>query len=93
MKLVKFQIGYPTAGSPGHSNSIAAGAVGIAGVEIGLAGTASGQNHCRSLKQINMAALLIENVGPFTTPIIHYQIHRNPVCEDFNIFGSNDPVR
>ena len=45
MKLVKFQIGYPTAGSPGHSNSISAGAIGITGVEVGLAGTASGQNH------------------------------------------------
>ena len=42
VKLIEFHVGHPTAGTPGHGNTVASGAVRIAGVQVDLAGPASG---------------------------------------------------
>ena len=45
VELVELHVGDPTAGTPGHCDAVAAGTVGVAGIEVGLARAAGGQHH------------------------------------------------
>ena len=62
VELVEFHIGHPAAGTPGHGNAIAGGTVGVAGVQIHLAGTTGGQYHGVGADDIHFAGIVIQKI-------------------------------
>ena len=66
VELVEFHVADPAAGSPAHGDAVAAGAIRVAGVKIGLACAAGRQDHRRRLEQIDMIAALIERIYAVT---------------------------
>ena len=63
MKLVELHVANPTARPPGHGDTIAAGAVGIGGVEISLAGATGSEHHEAGFYQLDIIAALVEDVA------------------------------
>ena len=63
MKLVELHVGNPTARPPGHGDAIAAGAVGIGGIEISLAGATGGEYHEAGFYELDIIAALVEDVA------------------------------
>ena len=63
MELVELHVGHAATCAPGHGDPVAGGEIGIAGIEIDLAGTAAGKHHERGLKNRHMARVAIEYIG------------------------------
>ena len=68
MELVELHVGDAAARAPGHGNAVAAGAVGVGGVEIGLAGAAGGEHDEFCLDGENPAAGVIEHESASAAP-------------------------
>lgn len=67
MELNEFHVAYPTAGTPGHGDTIAGTDVGVTGVEIDLAGPAGGEDDKTSADGFDATGLAIEGVGTTNT--------------------------
>ncbi len=63
VKLVELHIGNPTTPSPRYRDAVAAGAVGIAGVQIGFTRTPGRKGDDFGLKQTDFIAGPIQHVG------------------------------
>ena len=63
VKLDKFHIGNATARAPGHGNPVARAGVGIAGIEINLAGAARGQHGLAGREYVDAFLAEINGVG------------------------------
>ncbi len=63
VKLVELHVGDPAARPPGHGNAVTTGAVGVAGVQIDLAGAPGGQYHHAGLKHMHMVVAPVERIG------------------------------
>jgi hypothetical protein len=81
MKLIELKIRHPAAGAPGHGDTVAAGSIRVAGIEIGLARSTRGQYHAAGLEQVDPAAALVEDVGALAASTGCHQVHRHPVGE------------
>ena len=85
MELVEFQVGNPATGAPGHGDAIAAGAIRVAGIEVGLAGPTGGHRHEACLEQFNVSAVTIQDISAVAAPILGDQVYRHAVCENIDI--------
>ncbi|MNO99135.1 hypothetical protein D3C76_909000 [compost metagenome] len=63
VELVEFQVRHPTARAPGHGDAITAGAVGVAGIEVDLGGTAGGEDHETGAVGVDFTGATVEHVG------------------------------
>ena len=63
VELVEFQVRHPAAGPPGHGDTVAAGAIGVAGIEVDLGRTASGQHGEARAESVYLAGIAVEHVG------------------------------
>ncbi|CAI8777222.1 Transcriptional regulator [Pseudomonas marginalis] len=63
VELVEFQVGHPAARAPCHGNAVAAGAVGVAGIEVDLGGAAGGEDGEARTISIHFAAGAVEHIG------------------------------
>ncbi|MCY1533852.1 hypothetical protein D9M68_692010 [compost metagenome] len=63
MELVELQVAHPAAGAPGHGDAVAAGAVGIAGIEVDLGRAAGGEHGEARPVGIHFSAGAVEYVG------------------------------
>ena len=97
-KLVKLQVGHPAATPPGHGQAVAAGAIRIAGIEIGFAGAARGQCNAFGLKQRHHICGYIKNIGAgaanFARIIVSLgdQIYSSMLLKYINILCGNHLV-
>ncbi len=64
MELHELHVGDATAGPPGHGDTVAGGDVGIARVEVDLAGAAGGEQHVASGEGADSLAALLQSVEP-----------------------------
>ncbi len=62
VELHEFHVGDGRAGAVGHGDAVAGGDVGIAGVEVDLAGTAGRQHGDRRPKGVDLAGLAVEHI-------------------------------
>ena len=63
MELVELHVRHPAAGAPSHGDAVAGRAVGIAGIEIDLAGAAGGQHHEGRLEDFDGVRFHVVDVG------------------------------
>ena len=63
MELHEFHVRDPAAGAPAHGDAVAGGDVGIAGVDVDLAGAAAGDDHEAGLEGLDLIAAMIEQIG------------------------------
>ncbi len=97
MELHELQVGHPAAGAPGHGDAVASGNVGIAGVEINLAGPASGDRHEAGEQGFHLAALAIQNVSAKAAIRLDIElaaadeVHGDVALEEVNIGAGPDP--
>ncbi len=63
VELDELHVRHAATGTPGHGHAIAGGGVGIGGVEVGLAGTTSGQHRMRGTERDDMVMLDVEDIG------------------------------
>ena len=62
VELVELEVGHPAAGAPGHGDTVAAGAIRVAGIQVGLAGAAGGE-HNGPAWNVDPVTVAIEDVG------------------------------
>ncbi|MNZ42564.1 hypothetical protein D3C78_601410 [compost metagenome] len=63
MELVEFQIGNPTAGAPGHGDAIAAGTIGVAGIQVDLGGATGGKHGKARPEGVHLTTVAVQHVG------------------------------
>ena len=63
MELVELHVRHPTTCAPRHGNAVTGSAVGVAGVQVRLAGAAGGKNHRAGAESIDFAAGAVEHIG------------------------------
>ena len=91
MKLVEFHVGDPAAGAPCHGNAVTAGGIGVAGIEVHLAGTARGQCYFTGAERLDPVVLTIQHIGAQTAVVIRpelgtcYQVNGNVVFEQGDV--------
>lgn len=91
MELVEFQVAYSAACAPGHGDAVAARAVGVAGVQVDLRGTARGQHDEARLEGFDLARVAVEHIGTQATParqaqlMLGNQIDRDTLLQQFDV--------
>ncbi|MNH06334.1 hypothetical protein D3C79_656960 [compost metagenome] len=63
MELVELKVANPAAGPPGHGDAIAAGTVGVAGVEVDLGRAAGGQHGEACAESVHLTGVAVQHVG------------------------------
>ena len=91
--MIKFQIGDTTAGAPGDGDTVAARTVWIGGVEIGFAGSSSGEDDGPRRYGMNRAVLAIENIGAHAPAILTDKVDRIAVRQQCNVVCSRGILR
>jgi hypothetical protein len=74
VKLDKFHVCHATTGAPGHGDAIAGGTVGIAGVEVDLAGTAGGEDDLARTEQVDELTFAVQRItsrGLLSNVLLH----------------------
>ena len=79
MELHELHVAHPATGAPGHGDAIAGGDIGVAGVEIDLAGAARGDDHETGQQGLDLAAGIVEDIGAETA--VHLDIQFAPADE------------
>ena len=76
MKLHELHVGHPATGAPGHGDAIPSGDVRVTGIEVDLAGPAGGNDHEAGEQGLDLAAGLVEDIGPQTAVELEAQLAR-----------------
>ncbi|CAI8760512.1 hypothetical protein EMIT051CA3_10753 [Pseudomonas chlororaphis] len=63
VELVELQVGHPAARTPGHGDAIATGAIGVAGIEVDLGGTAGSEDDKTRTVGVDFAGGTVEYIG------------------------------
>ncbi len=92
MELVELHVGHAAAGAPGHGDAVAGGGIGVAGIEIDLAGATGGQHHVPRGIGVHVVVTALQHVGAETAvrPAIPQlargnEIHGDMVFADVDI--------
>jgi len=91
MELVEFQVACSATCAPRHGDAVAASAVGVAGVQVDLRGTARGQHDEARLKGFDLARVAVEHIGTQATParqaqlVLGNQIDRDTLLQQFDV--------
>ena len=63
VELVELQVAHSATGAPGHGDTVAAGAVGVAGVQVDLGRAAAGEHDEAGAVGVHFTAGAIEHIG------------------------------
>ena len=91
MELIEFHIGHPAARAPGHGDAVTGGAVGIAGIEVDLAGATGRQDREAGAEGFHMATAAVEDIGAqaAVARLAQFgggdQVHRDVVFQQLDI--------
>ena len=91
VKLVELQIRHSAARAPGHGNTIATGAIRVAGIEVDLGGSAGRQNGEARPERVDFPGAAIEYIGAKAAIALQAQsalgdqVHRYPLFEQLNV--------
>ncbi|MCY1421134.1 hypothetical protein D9M71_367800 [compost metagenome] len=64
VELVELKVGHPATGTPGHGDAIAAGAVGVAGVQVDLGRAAGSQHGEAGAEGVDLSGIAVQDIGP-----------------------------
>ena len=91
MELVELHIGHPAAGTPCHGDTITAGAIRVAAVEVNLACTTCCQYNHLGLEYMNSIAGVVEHISTATAQFarvgigLGYQVNGDMMFKNIDI--------
>ncbi|CAI8828920.1 hypothetical protein EMIT0P291_10693 [Pseudomonas sp. IT-P291] len=91
VELIELQVRHPAARAPGHGDAIAAGAVGVTGVQVNLGRTTGGENHKTGAIGVDFAGTAIEHISTEAAitfqaqAFLRDQVNRHPLFQQFDV--------
>ncbi|MNN22081.1 hypothetical protein D3C81_1354250 [compost metagenome] len=91
VELVELKVGHPAAGPPGHGDTVAAGTVRVAGVQVDLGRATGGQYGETRTEGVYFAAIAVQHVGAQAAlarqaqAAFGDQVDRHPLLQQLNV--------